>query len=79
MVIDYLWSGRGYGRTRAKIAWDKAIMPLLQGGIKIIDPHLQAQALLAKFMTRGLQEGEESWRVLFHHRVNSITPAAGHK
>jgi hypothetical protein len=54
-------------------------MPLLQGGIKIIDPHLQAQALLAKFMTRGLQEGEESWRVLFHHRVNSITPAAGHK
>jgi hypothetical protein len=77
MVRDYLWSGRGDGRTRAKISWDKAMLPIIHGGIKMINPHLQAQALLAKFMTRGLQDGEEPWRVLLKHRISNIRPAAG--
>lgn len=38
LVRDYLWSGRREGRTRARVAWDAAIAPILQGGLKIIDP-----------------------------------------
>jgi len=37
LVRDFLWSGRKEGRTRARVAWDAAIAPLAEGGIKIID------------------------------------------
>ena len=50
------------------------MLPITQGGIKIIDPFLQAQALLAKFMMRGLQDGEEPWRVFLKYEINLISP-----
>jgi hypothetical protein len=50
------------------------MLPITHGGIKIIDPLLQAQALLAKFMTWGLQDGDEPWRVLLKHRISNIRP-----
>lgn len=79
LVRNYLWSGRREGRTRARVAWDAAIAPLAHGGIKIIDLVAQTQALLVKFMIRGLQEGPGAWRALLQHRVNTITPAGAAK
>jgi len=56
------------------VAWDASIAPKAEGRIKIIDPIAQTQALLAKFMIRGLQEGSRAWRALLQHRVNTIRP-----
>jgi hypothetical protein len=35
LVRDYLRSRNGDSRMRAKIAWDKAIMSIVLGGLKI--------------------------------------------
>lgn len=51
-----------------------AIPPVTYGSIKIIDPILQTQALLSKFMVRGLLPKEELWRILLQHRVRSLRP-----
>jgi hypothetical protein len=45
------------GNPRAKVGWDSAILPNIQGGVKIFDPFAQASALLAKMITRGLEPG----------------------
>lgn len=44
-------------------------------GLRIIDPIAQTQALLSKFLIRGLQEGTEGWRALIQHRVATLQPA----
>lgn len=74
LVRDYLWSGKKEGRMRARIAWDAAVAPLSHGGIQIIDPVAQTQALLTKFLIRGLQNGTGIWRVFLQHRLDTLQP-----
>ena len=74
LVQNFLWSSRKERRTRARVVWDSAISPIMQGGIKVIDSVAQTQALLAKFMVRGLQEGAGSWRILLQNRVDTLRP-----
>ena len=55
---NFLWSGSdGFGTSRAWVAWQMVILPQAEGGLGIIDPELQSQALLGKLVIRGLTPG----------------------
>lgn len=68
-VRNYIWSGREESCARAKVKWDIAVLPIVRGGIKILDPQWQASALLIKLLTRGLSVGYEPWKTLIRFRV----------
>ena len=68
-VRNYIWSGKREGNTRARVKWATAILPIVRGGVKIIDPNWQTSALLIKLLIRGLSVGYEPWKTLVRHRV----------
>ena len=68
-VRNYIWSGKRESKTRAKVKWATAVLPIVRGGIKILDPQWQASALLVKLLVRGLTVGYEPWKALVRHRV----------
>jgi hypothetical protein len=43
-----------------------------QGGLGIIDPKTQSEALLAKLFIRGLTPCGEPWKELMRHRANQV-------
>lgn len=47
-VRNYIWSGKREFCARAKVKWDTAVLPIVRGGVKILDPQWQASALLIK-------------------------------
>ncbi len=47
-------------------------MPASQGGLGIIDPKAQSEALVAKLMIRGLSPGAESWKEIIRSKVDQI-------
>lgn len=69
MVRNYMWSGKQESNTRARVKWDTAVLPIVRGGIKILDPQWQTSALLVKLLIRGLSVGYEPWKVLVCHRI----------
>ena len=69
MVRNYMWSGQREASTRARVKWDTAVLPIVRGGIKILDPQWQTSALLVKLLIRGLSVGYEPWKVLVRYRV----------
>ena len=69
-VRNYIWSGKRESCARAKIKWDTAVLPIVRGGVKILDPQWQASALLVKQLIRGLSSGYEPWKVLVRYRVS---------
>lgn len=71
-VRNYIWSGKNESCARAKVKWDTAVLPIVKGGIKILDPQWQASALLIKLLTRGLSVGYEPWKTLVRYRVAQI-------
>lgn len=71
LIRNYVWAGKSTSRTRAKVAWQQAILPLDRGGLKLLDPEIQASALLVKLLTRGLTLGVEPWKEFIIHRVES--------
>jgi hypothetical protein len=48
------------------------VLPTAQGGLGIIDPKVQSEALLAKLFIRGLAPGGEPWKELLRHRANQV-------
>jgi hypothetical protein len=68
-VRNYIWSGKHTSRARAKVKWDTAVLPIVRGGVKILDPQWQASALLIKLLMRGLSVGYEPWKTLVQYRV----------
>lgn len=56
-VRNYIWGAKIGSTMRAKIAWNIIIQTVAAGGVKIIDPTLQAAALLTKLMIRAMQPG----------------------
>jgi hypothetical protein len=48
------------------------VLPTAQGGLEIIDPKVQSEALLAKLFIRGLTPGGEPWKELLRHRANQV-------
>lgn len=69
MVRNYIWSGKQEARARARVKWATAVLPIVRGGVKILDPQWQASALLVKLLLRGLSVGYEPWKVLVRYRV----------
>lgn len=68
-VRNYIWLGKKESSARAKVKWDIAVLPIVRGGIKILDPQWQASALLIKLLIRGLSVGYEPWKSLVRFRV----------
>ena len=69
MVRNYIWTGKHEARARAKVKWDTTVLPIVRGGVKILDPQWQASALLIKLLIRGMSIGYEPWKSLVQHRV----------
>ncbi len=52
VVRNFIWSGKSTN-ARAKVKWETLVLPTTQGGLRIIDPKTQSEALLAKLLVRG--------------------------
>ncbi len=65
-----LYLGGKAAPTRAKVKWDTLTLPIAKGGLGIIDPKSQSEALLAKLLVRGLAprgqqaQGKQQYHVL---------------
>jgi hypothetical protein len=71
VMRNFIWSGKATN-ARAKVKWETLVLPTSQGGLGIIDPKTQSEALLAKLLVRGLAPGGEPWKELLRHKVNQI-------
>lgn len=69
VVRNYMWSGKLDTRARARVRWSTAVLPIVRGGVKILDPEWQTSALLVKLLIRGMYVGYEPWKTLVRHRV----------
>jgi len=69
VVPNFIWGGK-VSNTRAKVKWDSLTLPLSNGGLGIIDPKAQSEALLAKLLVRGLAPGGEPWKEILRHQVD---------
>jgi hypothetical protein len=69
VVRNFIWGGRD-APARAKVKWNTMVIPITQGGLGIIDPKAQSEALLAKLLTRGLAPGGEPWKELIRHKAD---------
>ena len=70
LVRNYMWSGKREAGTRTRVKWDTAVLPIVRGGIKILDPQWQTNALLVKLLIRGLSVGYEPWKAFVRYRVS---------
>jgi hypothetical protein len=61
VIRNFIWGGKD-APAHAKVKWETLILPAAQGGLGIIDPKAQLEALLAKLMVRGLAPGGEPWK-----------------
>jgi hypothetical protein len=71
IVRNFIWSGKA-SNARAKVKWETLVLPTTQGGLGIIDPKVQSEALLAKLLVRGLTPGGEPWKELLRHKANQV-------
>lgn len=69
IVRNYMWSGQKESFARARVKWATAVLPIVRGGVKILDPQWQSSALLVKLLMRGLSVGYEPWKTLVRYRV----------
>jgi len=54
--------------------WNACIRPLSERGVKLLDPQIQTQALLAKMVVRGLTPGNEPWKALLRYKIRIGRP-----
>ncbi len=71
VIRNFIWGGKD-APARAKVKWDTLTLPITQGGLGIIDPEAQSEALLAKLLIRGLAPGGEPWKELIRHKADQI-------
>jgi len=69
VVRNFIWGGKATS-TRAKVKWDMLSFPISKGGLGIIDPKTQSEALLTKLLVRGLAPRGELWKELVRYRVD---------
>ncbi len=71
LVRNYIWVGK-VDKMRVKIKWDFITFPIYKGGLGIIDPKAQVEALLAKLVVHGLMSRTKPWKDLFKRRMNML-------
>ncbi len=69
IIRNFIWCGKD-APARAKVKWDTLVLPISQGGLGIIDPKTQSEALLAKLLVRGLAPGGEPWKELIRKNAD---------
>jgi hypothetical protein len=69
VVRNFIWGGK-VAPSRAKVKWDTLTLPIAKGGLGIIDPKTQSEALLAKLLVRGLAPSGEPWKELIRHHAD---------
>jgi len=69
VVRNFIWGGKD-APARTKVKWDTLTFSTTQGGLGIIDPKAQSEALLAKLFIRGLAPGGEPWKELIQHKAD---------
>ncbi|CAN5960690.1 unnamed protein product [Sphagnum jensenii] len=67
VIRNFIWDGKD-APARAKVKWETLTLLATQGGLGIIDPQAQFEALLAKLMIRGLSPGGESWKEIIRSK-----------
>lgn len=68
-VRNYMWSGKWELDARLRVKWATTVLPIVRGGVKILDLEWQASTLHMKLPIRGLSLGYEPWKVLVHYRM----------
>jgi hypothetical protein len=53
LIKNFIWGGKE-APTHAKVKWDTLALLTTQGGLGVIDPKSQFEALMAKLFVRGL-------------------------
>jgi hypothetical protein len=71
VIRNFIWGGKD-ALARAKVKWETLILPAAQGGLEIIDPKAQSEALLAKLMIQRLSLGGEPWKEFIRSKVDQI-------
>jgi len=71
VIRNFIWCGKD-APAHAKVKWDMLVLPTSQGGLGIIDPKSQLEALLAKLLVRGLARDGEPWKELIRHKADQI-------
>jgi hypothetical protein len=69
VIRNFIWGGKA-APTRAKVKCDTLTLPIAKGGLGIIDPKSQSEALLANLLVRGLAPGGEPWKELIRHHAD---------
>jgi hypothetical protein len=69
VIRNFIWGGKDVPAC-AKVKWDMLALPITQGGLGVIDPKSQSEALLAKLFVRGLAPGGEPWKELVWHKAD---------
>jgi hypothetical protein len=70
-VRNNIWGGKATS-AREKVKWDTLALLTTKGGLGIIDPQTQSEALLAKLLVKGLAPGDEPWKDLLRHKVDRV-------
>jgi hypothetical protein len=71
VIQNFIWGGKD-APARAKVKWETLTLPAAQGGLGIIDPNVQSEALPAKLLVRGLAPGGEPWKEIIQNKVDQI-------
>jgi len=78
LIWNYIWlAENGESHCKTKVKWTSFIQTHTKGGIKLIDPALQMQALLAKLIIRRLILGAAPWKILMQCRMQLISSNQG--
>ncbi len=71
VVRNFIWGGKATN-AKGKVKWDTLSLPTTKGGLGIIDPKTQSEALLAKLLIKGLARGSKPWKELLRHMANQV-------
>ncbi len=67
LIRNYVCLSQADVKTKAKVAWGSTILPLIDGGIKILDLEAQTITLLTKMLVMGLTPRPKLWKVILCH------------
>jgi len=77
LVKNFLWARESDKEAKAQVRWDTIIQQMSKGGIKVLDPQLQANALLAKILIRGLSPSWVPWKTFIRHKISNTHQSNG--
>jgi hypothetical protein len=71
LVENFLWARESDKEAKAQVRWHTIIQQMSKWGIKVLDPQLQANALLTKILIRGLSPSWAPWKTFIRHKISN--------